>query len=109
VVYIRKSPARTARFKELTGRIIFIDNRTRWNSWYEIFLVFLNLRSAVEKYCSDYEDELEKDILNFVDWKKLRTIKDFLAFFIRATLVIEGDFTFIDFTLFIMDVLIKHF
>jgi hypothetical protein len=108
VVYIRGSSARTARFKELAGRIIPMDNRTRWNSWYEMFLVLLNLRSAVEKYCSDYEDELEEDILNFADWKKLRTIKDFLAPFTRATLATEGDFTFIDSTLFTMDVLIKH-
>jgi hypothetical protein len=73
-----------------------------------MFLVFLNLRFAVEKYCSDYEDEFKEDILNFADWKKLRTIKDFLIFFTRATLAAEGDSTFIDFTLFTMDVLIKH-
>jgi hypothetical protein len=108
VVHIRGSFARTARFKELAGRIILIDNRTRWNSWYEMFFIFLNLRSAVKKYCSDYEDELEKDILNFVNWKKLRTIKDFFVFFTRVTLITEKDSIFIDFILFIMDVLIKH-
>ena len=108
VIHIRGSSARTARFKELAGRIIPMDNCTRWNSWYEMFLVLLNLRSAVEKYYSDYEDELEKDILSFADWKKFRTIKDFLAPFTRATFTVEGDSTFINFTLFIMDVLIKH-
>jgi hypothetical protein len=66
------------------------------------------LRSAVEKYYSDYEDKLEENILNFVDWKKLRTIKDFLAFFTRATLTAEGDSISIDSTLFTIDVLIKH-
>jgi len=71
VVYIRGSSARTARFKELAGRMIPMDNRTRRNNWYEMFLVLFNLRPAVEKYCSDYEDELEKDILSFADWKKL--------------------------------------
>ena len=70
--------------------------------------ILLNLRLAVEKYCSDYEDELEEDLLSFADWKKLRTIRDFLAPFTRATLTTEGDFTFIDFTLFTIDVLIKH-
>jgi hypothetical protein len=108
VVYIRESSARTARFKELTGRIISMDNRTRWNSWYEMLFVLFNLRSAVKKYCSDYEDELKEDILNFVDWKKLRTIKDFFAPFTRTTFAAEGDFTSINFTLFTMDVLIKH-
>jgi hypothetical protein len=67
VVHIRGSSVRTARFKELTGKIIPMDNRTRWNSWYEMLFILLNLRFAIEKYCSDYEDELEEDILNFVD------------------------------------------
>jgi hypothetical protein len=108
VVHIRGSSARTARFKKLAGRMIPMDNRTRWNSWYEMLLILLNLRPAVEKYCSDYEDEFEEDILNFVDWKKLRTIKDFLASFTRAILAAEGDSISIDSILFTMDVLIKH-
>jgi hypothetical protein len=72
-----------------------------------LFILF-NLRSAVEKYCSNYEDELEEDILNFADWKKLRTIKDFLVSFIRATFAAERDFIFINSTFFIIDVLIKY-
>jgi hypothetical protein len=108
VVHIRGSPSRTAEFKELAGRTIPLDNRTRWNSWYEMLTVLLNLRPAVEKYCQDYDDELEDDILSFQDWKKLRTIKDFLVPFSRATLFTEGDSTSIDRTLFTMDVLIKH-
>ena len=88
--------------------MIPIDNRTRWNGWYDMLFVLLNLRPAVKKYCSDYKDELEEDLLSFVDQKKLCTIKDFLAPFTRATLTAEGDYTSIDSTLFTMDVLIKH-
>jgi hypothetical protein len=73
-----------------------------------MLLIFLNLRSAVEKYCSNYKDEFEKNILNFADWKKLRTIKDFLISFTRAILAAEGNSIFINSTFFIMDVLIKH-
>jgi hypothetical protein len=73
-----------------------------------MLFIFFNLRFAIKKYCSDYEDELKKDILNFADWKKFRTIKDFFAFFIWATLAAEGDSISINFTFFIMDVLIKH-
>jgi hypothetical protein len=73
-----------------------------------MFLIFLNLRSAIKKYCSDYKNEFKENILNFANWKKLRTIKDFFTLFTRATLATKGDFTFINFTLFIMDVLIKH-
>jgi hypothetical protein len=108
VIHIRESSARIAKFKKFTKKIIPMDNRTRWNSWYEIFLIFLNLKSAVEKYCSNYEDEFEKDILNFADWKKLRTIKDFLTFFTRITFAAEGDSIIINFTFFIIDVLIKY-
>jgi hypothetical protein len=73
-----------------------------------MLVVLLNLRPAIEKYCIDHEDELEEDILSFQDWKKLCTIKDFLAPFSRATLFTEGDSTSIDSTLFTLDVLIKH-
>jgi hypothetical protein len=41
------------------------------------------------------------------DWKKLRTIKEFLEPFIRATLAAEGS-TSLDSTLFIIDILIKY-
>ena len=108
VVHIRGSASRTEEFRELAGRMIPMDNRTRWNSWYNMLIVLLNLRPAVEKYCQDHEDELEEDILTFQDWKKLRTIKDFLAPFSRATLFTKGDSTSIDSVLFTMDVLIKH-
>jgi hypothetical protein len=73
-----------------------------------MLVVLLNLRLAVEKYCQDYENELEEDILSHLDWKKLRTIKEFLSPFSRATLFTEGDSTSIDSVLFMMDVLIKH-
>jgi hypothetical protein len=88
--------------------MIPMDNCTRWNSWYEMLKVLLNLRPAVEKYCQDHEDELEDDILSFQDWKKLRTIKDFLAPFSQATLFTKGDSTSLDSTLFTIDVLIRH-
>jgi hypothetical protein len=108
VVHIRGSPGRIEEFKTLASRMIPMDNHIRWNSWYNMLVVLLNLRPCVEKYCQDHEDELEDDILTFQDWKKLRMIKDFLAPFSRATLFTEGDSTSIDRTLFTMDVLIKH-
>jgi hypothetical protein len=67
MVYIRSSSAHIARFKELAGRMIPMDNRTRWNSWYNMLIVLFNLQPAVEKYCRDYEEELEEDILNHLD------------------------------------------
>jgi hypothetical protein len=108
VIHIRGLSAHTDHFRKLAGRMIPMDNRTRWNSWYNILFIFLELKGMVEQYCEDYESELEEDLLSYADWKKLRTIKDFLTPFSRVTLAIEGDSVFIDRTLFTMDVLIKH-
>ncbi len=91
VVYIRGSSARTDYFRKLVERMILMDNRTRWNSWYNMFLILLKLKGMVEKYCEDYESEFEEDLLFYIDWKKFCTIKDFLALFSRATLATEGD------------------
>jgi hypothetical protein len=65
VVYIRKSAGRTAEFKKLVGRMISMDNRTRWNSWYEIFTILLEIRSTIKKYCQDHENEFKEDILSY--------------------------------------------
>lgn len=108
VVHIRGSPSRTAQFVQLAGRLVPMDNRTRWNSWYQMLDVLLLLRPHIETYCLAHEEELENDILSFKEWGRLRTIRDFLYLFTRATLFTEGDSTSIDRTLFTMDVLIKH-
>ena len=67
MVYIRSSSVYIARFKELVGRIIPIDNCIRWNSWSNMLIVLLNLRPAVKKYYGDYKEELKEDILNHLD------------------------------------------
>ena len=73
-----------------------------------MLIILLNLRPIVEKYYQNHEEELEEDILTSKDWKKLYTIKEFLAPFSQATLFTEGDSISIDSTLFTLDVLIKH-
>jgi hypothetical protein len=67
VVYICGSAGRTEEFCTLAKRLILIDNRTRWNSWYQMLCVLLNLRPAVERYCQNHEEELEEDILTLKD------------------------------------------
>jgi hypothetical protein len=108
VAHIRKSPARTAEWMGLAKRMIPMDNRTRWNSWYEMLLILIEKMEHVDKYCRNHEDDLAEDFLSHKDWKKLRMTRDFLATFARATLFAEGDTTSIDRTLFVMDILIKH-
>jgi hypothetical protein len=67
VTYIRKSLKRIMIFKKLARRMIPMDNRTRWNSWYEILKVLLDLRSIVKQYYAEFENELEEDILSFLE------------------------------------------
>jgi len=109
LVYVRGSAARIEEFVALVGRMIPLDNRTRWNSWYNMLVIVLEKRSEIEKYIRNHELDLEEDELTPADWKKLRTIKDFLSVCARATLFTEGDSTSIDKVLFTMDILIKHF
>ena len=70
--------------------------------------VLLKQKSHIDNYCTHFESELQKDVLELADWKKLCTIKEFLQPFSQATLFTEGDRVSIDRTLFTMDVLIKH-
>jgi len=108
VVHIRKPGGHTEYFRKLAGRMILMDNRTRWNSWFNMLLVFLELKKQIDDYCEHFESELKKDLLDLADWKKLRTIKDFLQPFLQATLSTKGDSVSIDRTLFTIDILIKH-
>ena len=109
VVYISKSSARTDVFRKLVERLILINNRIRWNGWYNMLLVLLALKGKVEEYCEKYKDKLEENLLSREDWKKLDIIKDFLIPFSRAILATERDSVSIDRTLFNIDILIKYF
>jgi hypothetical protein len=108
VVHIRGSGGRADYFRKLAGRMIPMDNRTRWNSWHNMLQVLLEEKAHIDKYCEYFEHELQKDLLDLADWKKLRTINEFLQPFFQATLFTEGDEVSIDRTLFTMDILIKH-
>ncbi len=109
VAHIRSSPTRIQTFRNLASRLIPLDNRTRWNSWYLMLEIAIQHRDAIDKYTQLYDPELELDELNPQDWKQLRTIKEFLQPFYRATTYTEGDSVAINRTLFSMDILIKHF
>ena len=63
MVYIHGLAGRTEEFRTLTGRLILMDNHTRWNSWFNMLVVLLNLRPVVEKYCQDHKDKLKDNIL----------------------------------------------
>jgi hypothetical protein len=109
VVHIRGSPARLKQFEGLAGRLIPLDNNTRWNSWYEMLEVAIHKESAVDGYAKSWFNSLTEDYLLPADWECLRKVYAILQPFFRATKATEGDEATVDRVLFTMDVLVAHF
>src|SRR5438552_12691246 len=86
IVHIRGSTTRINEFLELAKRMVLLDNRTRWNSWYLMLTIALKKAAAIDTYAKTHLTTLEADYLTPKDWKQLRTIKDFLQPFHQATL-----------------------
>lgn len=96
VVHIRSSANRTTWFKTKAGKVIPLDNRTRWNSWFHMLSVALQdqVKAGLQLYIEHYEKDIPTaDILTTNDWIQLRTIHDFLNAFHDATLFLQGDRT----------------
>jgi hypothetical protein len=49
------------------GRLILMDNCTRWNSWYNMLTVLLKQKSHVDDYYTHFESKLQKDVLELAD------------------------------------------
>jgi hypothetical protein len=109
IVHIRQSAGRTKEFKDLAGRMVPLDNRTRWNSWFHILYIALKLDTAINNYTKKHFDTLKAEYLSLTNWKKLRTTSKFLNLFDRATLKTQKDQATIDNVLFVINVIIKHF
>ncbi len=69
VVHICGSAGRTTQFKSLAGRLIPLDNRIRWNSWYTMLQVANEHSSSVDAYTKLHYDVLESDYLFPLDWE----------------------------------------
>jgi hypothetical protein len=109
VVHIRGSSLRTAQWLELAERMIPLDNRTRWNSWYLLLEVADPFESVIDQYVKIYWEDLSEDYISPSDWIKLRTIRLYLYTFYKATLKTQGHRATIDSVLFTMDVLAVYF
>lgn len=109
IVDIRSSANRTSEFLALATRMVPLDNRTRWNSWYNSLVVANKLAAAIDTYTKDHWADLEDDFITPEDWVKLRTIEEFLKPFHTATLKLEGHKATLENVLFTMDVIIQYF
>lgn len=86
------------------------DNKTRWNSWYTMLHVAINLRDAVEQYYEAYPDvKYADDVLTSDEWDLLGEIKSFLEKLKMATKAVESSNKCLDVILPIMDYVLKHF
>ena len=54
IVDIRSSGNRTAEFLALATRMVPLDNRTRWNSWYNSLVITNKLAAAIDTYTKDH-------------------------------------------------------
>ena len=108
-VHIRIDNIRWNAFKTRAGRILSLDNDTRWNSWFSLLEVTLLKREHVEWYQKKYYSDLKDDFLTPEDWETLEETRSFLQPFYRVTLETQGHCAMLDRMLYTMDILIKHF
>jgi hypothetical protein len=108
IVHIRSSANRTTWFVERASKMVPLDNRTRWNSWFAMLNTALEdqVKAALQLYVEHYQDDfLKDDLLTTSEWIQLRTIRDFLQHFYEATQFLQGDRTTLERVLFTIDIL----
>lgn len=107
IVHIRKGHKKE--FKKLAGRMIPLDNCTRWNSWYNMFIVADTTAAAIDIYTKNHFETLQQEYLSPEDWIELRKVPDFLQPFYRAIMATQGDNITLNRVLVTMDTLIHIF
>ena len=108
-MHIHSTPALVQEFLGLAGRLVPLNNCTRWNSWYSCLLVANEHQSSIDTFTKSHLGKLEANFITPQDWIKLGMIKDFLQPFHKATLNTQGHHATIDRVLFKIDVLPKYF
>jgi hypothetical protein len=110
ITYSRSTPALQIEFKGWTdGKLVPLDNRTRWNSWHLCLVVALICMSAIDLFTKAHWKKLEKDFITPLEWERLFKIKEFLHPFKRATLATQGHKATLDRVLITMDILVIWF
>ena len=108
-VHIRADNHRYNQFKKRAGRVLGLDNDTRWNSWFLLLNVTLEKQEHVRWYQDRYWDSLKDDFLTPKDWQILYDTRNFLQPFWKITRITGGHRATLDSTLFTMDVLHKNY
>ncbi|XP_019198271.1 PREDICTED: zinc finger BED domain-containing protein RICESLEEPER 2-like [Ipomoea nil] len=101
VRYVRSSPARLQRFRELADvmgvvakKSLCLDIPTRWNSTYMMLSAALLYEKVFEEYASSdsgFKSDLgENNIPNFMDWETISGLVQILKSFYEMTVRISG-------------------
>ena len=109
VIHIHTTSIQITEFKKLADRELSHDNDTRWNSWYLLLKVAIEKKSAVDAYTKRWIESLKEDFLTSEDWKSLHETAAFLKFFYHVIKKTEDDYAAIDWVLWIMNILVKHY
>ncbi|KID93617.1 transposase-like protein, partial [Metarhizium majus ARSEF 297] len=109
VAHMRASELLYDEFHSAAGRMIPMDNDTRWNSWYTMSEVACALEGHVDTFVKNHRKEIGKFALTPDDWDTLREINIFLKPFEKVTTRTQGDLDSVEKTLATMDILVKHF
>ena len=111
IIHIRSSPQRTKEFSDQAGRRIPLDNRTRWNSWYQMLhAIFqeqeddMDLQSILDRYVQKHIDQLSDNIIKSREWIHLRTMYAHLEIFSAATLTAKSNYATLDHILINLDI-----
>ncbi len=108
IVHFRDSANHTTWFVDHAGKMILLDNHTRWNSWFDMLNTALEdqVKAALQLYVEHYKDNFPKDnLFTTSEWIQLCMICDFLQHFHEATLFLQGDCTTLERVLFTIDIL----
>lgn len=107
-VYIRSSTNITDEWEALAGKMLGIDNATRWNSWYNLLRIALEKQDKLMVFLNTHHKALEDDLLTPEDWELLKITMEFLQPFWYATQVQQRNWSSLDQVLYNMDILLKH-
>ncbi|XP_031101763.1 zinc finger BED domain-containing protein RICESLEEPER 2-like [Ipomoea triloba] len=100
VRYVRNSPARLKKFKDLSSWIgielkssLCLDVPTRWNSTYLMLqsaISYQKVFEAFEESDSSFKSDLGESVPDFLDWESVKSLVEVLKCFYDMTIRISG-------------------
>ncbi|PTD02498.1 hypothetical protein FCULG_00012869 [Fusarium culmorum] len=77
-IHIRANDYRYNLFRRRAGKVLGLDNDTRWNSWFLLLDAALDKEEHIKWYQDKYYNALVDDYLAPQDWQTLRETRNFL-------------------------------